>query len=227
MRAWILYTSFATLGLAAFQTSDHSLGEFAGRISKLNAPAGLLRIRIQFSNLRYLNRGDRVKFKTGMGSTHTCQAVIKGKSNDYLLIQVPFFARCHKYLHFTVGSYLHFHSQDLIKNIEQGKEVIGILLKKRIALDARKRSFQKDLEVYEKKVQTTNDRYQVLMEKMAKEQRQVLRALADDNSLALKNIAEVEDRINKVDYKLEQYKVSDQNLELDRWSLDHRLYFKK
>lgn len=228
MRLWVLSIIILSAnGFALLESSDRSLGEFTGRISKLNTPAGLLRIRVQFQNLRYLTRGDRVDFWSQMGSAQKCQAIIKGKSNDYLLLQAPFFQRCAKHVHFTVGAFLHFYSQDLLDNIQKGKEVIDILLKKRMALAARKRRFEKELGSYHNKVEAVNERYQVLQEKLAKEWRETLSDLENNKSIVLKNIQNTELKLHEVDYKLQQYRVSDQNLELDRWSLDQRLYFKK
>ena len=227
MRLWPLYILFSLNGFALLGPSEASLGEFTGRISRLNTPAALLRIRVRFENLRYLTREDRVDFSSQESSLKRCRAIVKGKTNDYLLLKVPSWEQCTRHVHFTVGAFLHFYSQDLLKNIKKGKEVIDILLKKRIALEARKRRFQKKLESYGNRVEAVQGEYQVLREKLEKELREKLSDLENEKSLVLKDFHRTEIKLNNLDYKLEQYRVSEQNLELDRWSLDHRLYFKK
>ena len=227
MRLWPLYTLLFLNGLPLLESSEHPLGEFTGRISRLNTPAALLRIRVRFENLRYLTRGDRVDFSSQENSLKRCQSTVKGKTNDYILLKVPFWERCTRHVHFTVGAFLHFYSQNLLENIKKGKEVVDILLKKRIALESRKRRFQKELESYDNKVGATHEKYQVLREKLEKKLRGRLSDLENDKSLTLKDFHHTEIKLNNIDYKLEQYRVSEENLEIDRWSLDRRLYFKK
>ncbi|MCY4644159.1 MAG: hypothetical protein OXB88_06025 [Bacteriovoracales bacterium] len=209
------------------QSSHDNLGEFSGRIAKLDMELGLLRIKVDFHNLRYLLEGNQIDFRSQMGSGKNCRAEILGKSNDYLLIKVPFFDECVKYVHFTVGAYLHLYSKDLAKNIQKGKEVLDLLLKKRISVESRKRKFQKKLTSYEERIEATNERYSVLRQKLEKELQGVIDDLDNDKIIAERNLKNAEIELKKIDRKLELYRVSDKNLEEDRWSLDPRLYYKK
>ena len=86
---------------------------------------------------------------------------------------------------------------------------------------------ERELDTYPDKVDAANKRYQVLREKLEKEWREVLTDLEDDKSVALRQYKNLEILLHELDYKLERYRITDQNLELDRWALDHRLYFKK
>lgn len=207
------------------QTSDRSRGEFSGRISKINKRAGLLRVRVNFQNLRYLIKGNRVEFWST--SSKRCSSEVLGKTNDYILLKVPLFDRCFRHVLFTTGAFLHFYSDDLVKNIEKGKEVVDILLKKRIALDAKKRRLERELYAYSTQVETINQKYEVLKARLDKEWRKTLDNLEDQRTAAMRNLKNAEINLGDVDYKLQQYRISDHNLERDRWSLDQRLYFDK
>lgn len=210
-----------------FQTSDRELGEFSGRVSRINDQAQLMRVRIDFSNMKYLNKEDAVEFWTQMNTKNRCKGIIKGKTNDYLLLRIPFFNRCVKSVYLTVGAYLHFYSDDLLKNIEMGKEAFDLMLKRHTALSARKNRFERELQTYPEKVDAVNKRYQTLREKLEKEWRESLMDLENDKSVTLREFKNLEIQLGELDYKLEKYRVRDENLKLDRWSLDHRLYYKK
>ena len=228
MLRWVLCIILSFNGFAALlKSSDRSLGEFTGRISRLNRKAGLLKVRVRFQNLRYLVRGDDVDFKLQMASHKNCRGKLMGKSNDYILLKILSAERCFKHIRFTTGAPLHFYSEDLLKNIEKGKKVVDILLKKRIALEAKKRRLQKELASYGNKTEAVGERYQILKKKLEKEWRETLDDLEKEKSIVLGRFKNAENALDDVDYKLQQYQVSDQNLELDRWSLDQNLYFKR
>lgn len=211
----------------ASMTNDVELKQFSGRISRINSKAKLMRVRISFSNVRYLNRGDIVEFTTEDNKTIRCKGIIKGKTNDYLLVRIPNIDACSQNVSLTVGAYVWLESQDLLKNIQTGQEVIEILLKKRMALKARKKRLNRELKAYTSRVDAINSRFEVLQKKLMKEWRESLSEIEEDKSLSLRQYKNTEIRLDDIEYKLEQYKISDNNLELDRWSLDHRLYFKK
>ena len=86
---------------------------------------------------------------------------------------------------------------------------------------------QKELDSYIEMVNALNDRYEVLREKLEGEWRLELANLEEDRSVSLRNFKNIEMRIEEIDLKLQKYKVEDENLSLDRWALDPRLFFKK
>lgn len=208
-------------------TSDREIGEFAGRFSKLNPKAELARIRIKFENIRYLNRGNELYFWTGPHRNIRCHSILQGKSNDYILVKVTDYQKCLTKNGIAVGAYVRFESFDLVDNISKGKEAMKIMLKRRMALGAKKRRLQKQLDSYVNKVDAVNKRYEVLRLKLEKEWRESLLDMEEDKSVDLRAYKNVEIQLGELDFKLEKYRITDQNLELDRWSLDHRQYFKK
>ena len=203
------------------------MGLFSGRISRINEEAGLLRVKINFTNMKYLNKKDQVNFWDERGPQVKCRAYIVGKSNDYLLLKVPEFSYCKKFILVAEGAYIKFFSQDLVNNIRMGKELVSILLKKRIALRGGFLKNQKELDRHIEKVNVVNMRYKVLRDKLEAEWRKELANLEEDRLTAFRNYKDLEGRVFDIDNKLEKYRIEDKNLKEDRWSLDPRLYYSK
>ena len=77
------------------------------------------------------------------------------------------------------------------------------------------------------RVGAINARYQTLRDKLDQEWQKEVHALDEDKTFSLRSYKDLERRRDEIDQKLEQYKLKDENLTLDRWSLDSNLYFKK
>ena len=140
---------------------------------------------------------------------------------------MPELASCEKYLYFTLGAYFKFYSEDLLNNISMGKEVVTILLKKRMAVLGQLSVKTKEISAHIERVNAINARYQTLRDKLDQEWQKELHALDEDKTYAVRSFKDLERRRDEIDQKLEQYKIKDENLTLDRWSLDSHLYFKK
>ena len=156
-----------------------------------------------------------------------CPAYVEARSNDYLLLKIPEFDRCIRQIHFTTGSYLHFDSKDLKLSLVQAREVVEILKKKRLALQAKKARNQRDLDSYVERVDVVNKRFEVLRQKLEIEWQKELSNLEEDKARSFTEFKSSEARLNEIDTKLEAYRIEDQNLKVDRWSLDPNLYYKK
>ena len=202
-------------------------GVFSGRVSYLRSEASLVRIRVDFENVKYLNKKDRVEFWDQHNPSYHCKAYVAGKSSTYLLMKVPNMNDCLSRISLGAGTYLKFFSEDLENNIRMGKELIEILVKKKMALTSKILSRKKQLDSHIEKADAVNGRYQVLRDKLEAQWRNELAALEEDRLDALRNYKGLEVRINEIDFKLQKYRISDENLTLDRWSLDPRLFYKK
>jgi len=225
----ILFFIFIPLLLGSVETSNQlkRMGIFSGRISRLNGEAGLMRIKVDFANMKYLNKKDKIEFWDGRGSELKCKGFILGKSNEYILLRVPDFSFCKRFMYLADGAYIQAFSQDLINNLKMGRELIKILLKKRFALNSKLLENQKNLDGHIEKVNAVNLRYKVLRDKLEAEWREVLGNLEEDRLVSYQNYKDIEGRILDIDNKLEKYRIEDKNLKQDRWSLDPRLYFSK
>jgi len=206
---------------------DEYGSSFTGRISRLNSKARLVRIRTDFGNIKFLNRKDRVEFWNEDYPAQRCQSLVEGRTNDYLLLKIPQYDTCIVKMHFTTGSYLHFDSKDLAQTVKVAQELVGVLLKKRLALQAMKDRHQKDLATHVDKVDIVNKRYEILRQKLEIEWQKELSNLEEDKAHTFTNFKNAEARLNEIDTKLEAYRIEDNNLKLDRWSLDPALYYKK
>ncbi|GEM_PF-436681 len=202
-------------------------GIFSGRVSKINESASLLRVKVEFENFKYLNKNDRVDFWTDTSPAFKCRGLVVGKSPEYLLMKVPDYVHCKKFVQMSYGSYLKFFSQDFLDNIKKGKSLVGVLLKKQMALSSKERRYKQDLDKYIERVGGLSQRYQILRDKLEQEWKDELSKVEQDKTELLVEYNEVRKKLDDVNHKLEQYKVADDNLEMDRWSLDPKLYFKK
>ncbi len=207
--------------------NDEATNAFSGRISRLNRPAKLARIRTDFANIKFLNRKDRIEFWNETYPDSRCVALVEGRTNDYLLIRIPEYETCIKKVHFTTGTYLHLESPDLEQTTKIAKELVEILLKKRLAMNAKKERHQKELDGYVEKVDGINKRYEILRQKLEIEWQKDLSAFEEDKSRSFAEFKNAEARVNEIDTKIETYRVEDHNLKLDRWSLDPALYIRK
>jgi predicted nuclease with TOPRIM domain len=150
-----------------------------------------------------------------------------GKSNTYLLLKVYKYEYCAKELFIERGSYVKFYSEDLVRNIKIGRELIEILLKKRLGIKGQLEGAKKNLDNYITKVDTVNSRYMVLRDKLEQEWKKEISYLEEDKNTTFGRYKELEIRLDEVEHKLQKYQVGDENLNLDRWSLDPRLYYRK
>ena len=210
---------------------EYSLGEdsvnFSGRISRINNIAKLIRVKITFENSKFIRKKDRVEFWNETYPEKRCMSYVEARTSEYLLLRVPQYEICINGVHATVGSYLHLYSPDLENGLSVAKELVGILKKKHLAISARMSRFKKEVSGYIEKTDAVNKRYEVLRQKLEIEWQKELSSLEEDKTKSYMRYKHSQARLNEIEHKLQQYRVHDQNLTEDRWSLDPKLYFKK
>jgi hypothetical protein len=229
-RCLLIIISFSVLSAFA-NTPESKTPEagnyFAGRVSRTNKVAGLMRIRTDSTSVKFLRQRDRVEFWNESYPDKKCLGYLEGRTNDYFLIRVAFYDDCLRKVQFTTGSYLHFSSPDMDQTLVTVRELNEVLLKKRLAMQAKKTRHQRDLDGYVEKVDVVNKRYEILRQKLEIEWSRELANLEEDKATTFTEFKNAEARLNEIDTKLEAYKIEDHNLKLDRWSLDPALYIKK
>lgn len=206
---------------------DENSRFFAGRVSRMNLVAKLIRVRTDFANIKFLNRRDRIDVWNENNPAERCRGFIEGRTNDYFLVRIPEMDVCLRKVHMTTGSYLSFESADLNHNVDLAKDVVAILQKKRLAMQAKKNRHQRELDGHVDRVDTVNKRYEILRQKLEIEWQKELAALEEDKARTFAEFKNSEARLNEIDTKLEAYRIEDHNLKLDRWSLDPALYIRK
>jgi tetrahydromethanopterin S-methyltransferase subunit G len=202
-------------------------GLFSGRVVTAHEEAGLIRVHVEFENLKYLNKKNIVEFWKNNDTEKRCKARVVGKSNTYMLLKVYKYDYCARQLFIERGAYVKFYSEDLVSNIKTGRELMEILLKKRLGIKGQLEEAKKNLDNYMTKVDTVNKRYEVLIMKLTMEQKKEISYLDEDKNTTFSRYKELETRLDEVEHKLQQYQVSDENLNQDRWSLDSKLYYRK
>jgi hypothetical protein len=219
-----LFLMFVSSSFASQMSEE---GFFSGRISKINRPISVVRIKVDFDNIKYVNVKDKVEFWDEKNDTQKCKGYVVGRTADYVLLKIPDMKFCEQNLFFTTGGYYKFYSEDLLNNVKMGREVVGILIKKRMAVQGQMDVQGKEVQAHMERVSTINARYQALRDKLEQEWQKELHALEQDKTFSMRSYKDLERRRDEIDQKLEQYKLKDENLTLDRWSLDPNLYFKK
>ena len=223
-----LYIALIFLLISQFAFAELSEdGFFSGRLSRINSKISAARIKVDFENIKYLNVKDKVQFWDEKNKSQRCTGYVLGRSANYVLVKIPQIQYCEKFLYFTTGAYFKFFSEDLVNNIKMGKDVVGILIKKRLAVQGQIETKNKELASHVERGNTLNARYQVLKEKLEGEWKKELQALEADKLASMFALQDLSRRRDEIDQKMELYKVRDENLTLDRWSLDSKLYYKK
>ena len=87
--------------------------------------------------------------------------------------------------------------------------------------------FEKTLSGFIEKIDVTNKRYELLRQKLELEWQKELSNLEEDKTKSYALLKDAEAKLHDIEFKLQQYRVRDQNLIKDRWSLDPNLYIKK
>jgi tRNA U55 pseudouridine synthase TruB len=200
---------------------------FSGRVSRINKIAELMRIKVDFENSKYLSAKDKIEFWNETYPDKKCLAFVEGRSATYLLVKVPDYNTCITKVHVSVGTYLHLYSTDLERKLKVAEELVEVLLKKRLALRARLNRYQKEVDSYVEKLDATNKRYEILRQKLELEWQNEITALEEDKTKSYLQYKHSQARLNELEHKLQIYRVQDENLVEDRWSLDPKLYFKK
>lgn len=206
---------------------DTNQGIFSGWVSKVNPKASLVRFKVDFNNLKYLNKKDVLQLWNIGTADKRCEGIVLGKTSEHILVKVTQFELCQRFVSFGDGAYMKFFSQDLVNNIKMGTELMAILTKKYLALSGKMKRFENELDGYLDRINTVNSRYEILKQKLEKEWNDELAYLEEDRVEILKEFQGVKSQLNDVKFKMEQYKIDDDNLKTDRWSLDSKQYYKK
>lgn len=206
---------------------DENQTEFPGRISRLNEVASLMRVRVDFENMKFVNKGEKLQFWQEHDPKNRCRGEVMGKTPMYFLIRIFNYGDCLTRVQVTTGASLRFYGENLDHNIRTAKELIDILLKKRLALHSKLSREDSKLAKFNEKIDIVNKRYRVLYHKLEAERLKEVEHLKKDQMVLFEMKKDSERRLRDVMKKLEQYKVEDRNFKIDRWSLDPNLYYLK
>ncbi|MBL6990914.1 MAG: hypothetical protein ISR65_14105 [Bacteriovoracaceae bacterium] len=202
-------------------------GVFSGRVSKLNMKASFVRVKVDFNNMKYINKHDVIEIFHGINDSVRCKSYVFGKTSEYLLLKVSDINFCFNNVGINLGGYLRFYSEDLVNNLKVGKELFALLLKKRLAVQSLMHKYKKELEAHVEKAGAVNDRYNILQDKLRGEWEHELLLLEEDRSNAFMKFSKLEAELIDLDHKMEQYRIDEDNLAVDRWALDSKQYYRK
>ena len=222
----ILLSSAQSFGIPSERIEKYAF--FGGRVSRLNQKLGLVYFLLDFENRKYLNKGDVVTFWNEVNGKHRCQGRIAGRTASYLLVKILGNQyRCTSTVNLAIGSYLSFHSQDMANNMTMGIELVSILLTKKMAISSKALRAREELHTHIEKVNSVNERYDILRKKLDLEWQGQLHILEEDRLAMIEQYKDIQRELDEINNKLELYKIDEDNFSLDRWALDSYLYYKK
>ena len=106
-----LFLILTMLFIVKGQAKEDSTGLFSGRITRVNNKASLVRIKVDFSNFRYVNKKDQVEFWNELSRSKRCFGHVVGKSDKYMLVKIPQLKNCSRKVNTSIGTYVKLFSQ--------------------------------------------------------------------------------------------------------------------
>jgi len=225
-----LFLGIYLLGSWAEAAHLDSAGYFKGRITKINANASLIRIKLDFHNMRFINKRDKIEFwpeTVEAKKMANCYGTVLGRTDNYLLVKLASWYECNRSVNLALGNYLSMYSPDLANNLLVAKDLMEVLAKKRLATEGRLKRLEQEKVVHLDKVQVINDRYTILKAKLEAQWQEEIEKLNADHKDAEVELQNVRNELHAIDAKMEQYRVDDDNYKVDRWAIDPKLYFRK
>jgi len=213
-----ILTIILTFQCLALANAKESI--FTGRVSKLIQEQRLMRLRLEFVNAKFLKRGDDLAFWNEGRSDVRCQGVIKGRSNEYVLAEVKNWNKCIRKVGITTGSFLFFESKELLKTLAAAREFMAVLLKKRAILEGFKD--RNNTSNYENNLRMDNINaiYQERMERLKSEWQDALKGVTDLKNNNDRDMLSIENQVKALDFEIERYRLEDENVIKDHWSLN-------
>ena len=228
MRVLILITFFIVVYLNESRASD--LTNFSGRLLASDFESGFVKIRVEFSNGRFLQKGNDIKLwkpDIVFNRHQKCDGIIVGKTTKYILIRLKDINECQKVVNFTPGQAVSLKSDSLVGNIDTARELQKVLSQKRLALSSRVKTLKDLIDGHDEKVNAINTKYDTLMKKLNYEWKLAIEKAEEERIYNTQEYRNYAMRLDEVDFKIEQYLIEDDNFYTDRWSLDPSLYYKK
>lgn len=195
-------------------------GTFTGRISRLNPEASLMRVRLDFVNAKFLRTNDGIEFWNEGMPMIRCQAAIVGKSGEYFLLRVYEWKLCIGKVGFSVGSHVYFESKDLEKTLITAREMVKVLLQKRMLLQGQTTNKDNDVNDQSSQLSNINARYEAMIERIKKEWNDAIKGLSAAKSANEIELNSLKAQLDEIDFQLERYRIEDANIKKDRWAID-------
>jgi len=214
------YIFLCLLSISVLSQESIIPGTFSGRVSRLNPEASIMRVRLDFINAKFLRVNDGLEFWNEGMSNVRCQSTIVGKSAEYFLVKVYEWNRCLKKVGFTVGSYVLFESKDLEKTLKTAREMVKVLLQKRMVLNGMFINTKNDVTDQSTQLEAINSRYEAMIERIKNEWNEAIKGLSQAKSGNEVEMNSLSAQLDEIDFQLERYRVEDENFKKDRWAID-------
>lgn len=192
---------------------------FAGRVARIDREAGTVRFDLAFNHAAYLVRKDRVEFFNEGSRFPRCRGVVVGKGRGTALVKVERMPRCAASVNLARGARLGFRSADLAENVRRGRELVRVLLRKRLAVSGMAMRARRAMESHIEKVEAVNGRYDVLRRKLEAEWQERIHGLEEDRLAEEARYEGLVRELDGIDAKLGMYRIDDE-APSPPWALD-------
>jgi hypothetical protein len=220
----MLILLFSLLNLFA---QDLSPDKYSFHSVKYNEKARLLKVKGEFANIKYLVQGTRLEIWNPEKSLIKCKAWVRENTMGYLLLDIQNSAACINKIYLQPGSYLMAQSEELVKNLEVGKQAMEVMAKRRLILTGERENLQKELDAYTEKIEMTNKKFQLAREQIELEYKKEIGELERSRIDKVNTFQDLAARLEDLEFKMKRYEVEDQNFKTDRWSIDPTLHSTK
>ncbi len=216
-----------SLCFSSWQLLGADLGIFSGRLFKTNEVGEFVSFVVDFENMKFLNKQDRVQIWRQENPQVTCSGVLISKTSDVILVKLESLLECQKRIGLSTGSYYRMNSFELESRIEKVSDFYKILIDKEFALRSLILRNEAELSKISSRMNAVNDRYRALELKLKAEWQNDVRLIEEERTQLQRKISEYQISRNDVLFKMEKFKQGESNLKTDRSSLDSKYYFTK
>jgi hypothetical protein len=202
-------------------------GVFSGRLFKINEVGNFVSFVVDFQNMKFLNKQDRVQMWRQENPQVSCSGVLISKTSEVILLKLNDVQDCQKKIGLATGAYYRMNSFEFESRLDEVEDIYKILIDKEFALRSLILRNESDLSKFESRMKAVNERYKMLESKLKAEWKNDIRLIEEERGQLQKKIVDYQISRNDVLFKMEKYKKGDNNLKEDRSALDSRYFFTK
>ncbi len=210
-------------GFDAFLDPTHNYADFTGRVSDRNDQSQILKVSSENRNIRFFRAGDLVEFRlASQEKSRLCEGYVRSIEEGFFVMFVKDLNRCFSSdAFFRRGTMLVFRSERLAERVLEAS-------KYRVVLVKRRRDFFEQLNRInhfvwsfdQERVKVAAD-YDRRILALQEEREQALTGLIKTKQDNLRLQTELKSQLDHLDRDLDFYRISKDQLLVDRWHLDH------
>lgn len=210
-------------GLDGFFNPETDYSYFTGRVSDRDRHGNILKVSSEAKNIRFFRAGDLVRFRLASDErSRLCEGNVRSIEEGFFVIYAKDLDRCfNRESYFRRGTMLVFQSERLAERIFEASKYRVLLIKRRRDFFEQLNSINHFIWSFDQqkvKVAADYDR-RILELQEAKEK--ALSGLNKTKQDQIRLQRELIAQLDQLDKDLDFYRISKDQLLVDRWHLDH------